>query len=266
MKLTAFILAACSVISASQIASAGEAKDKVLAKIGKITITESQLTREMDALKSLVPAGKQEELRPKILDRLIDQVVMYEAAKKDGITKTADFKQKMKDMERGVASTMLAEKVLAEKITDESVAKHYEEIKDKFAQNKVKARHILVEDADTAAKLIKQLDSGADFAKLAQANSTGPSAGNGGDLGWFSAGEMVPEFSKAAFALKKGEFTSAPVETQFGFHVILAEDKKEGEHIPFDQVKQIVRQDLTKASLEAFIDAEREKANIKMMN
>lgn len=266
MKRTALILAALAALNLSQVSFAEESKDKVIAKVGKINIMQSQLDREMEALKSLVAADKQDELRPKILDRLIDQVVMYEAAKKDGVTKSAEFKQKMQDMERGVASTMLAEKVLAEKITDESVKAHYESIKDKFAQNKVKARHILVEDAQTAEKLIKQLEAGADFSKLAQANSTGPSAGNGGDLGWFNAGEMVPEFSKAAFALKKGEFTKAPVETQFGFHVILVEDKNDGEVIPFEQVQQIVRQDLTKTSLEAFIDAERKKANIKLMN
>lgn len=262
MKQTAFILAAFTALTLSHTALA---EDKVIAKVGKVKIMHSQLDREMEALKNLVPADQQDTIKPKVLDRIIDQIVMYNAAQKDGITKSADFKQKMEDMERGVAATMLAEKVLKEKITDKTVKAHYESIKDKFAQNKVRARHILVEDTKTAEKLIKQLEAGADFAELAQANSTGPSAGNGGDLGWFNAGEMVPEFSKAAFALKKGEFTKEPVKTQFGFHVIFVEDKKEGEVLPFDQVKEIVRQDLTKQSLEAFIEEKRKAAQIKII-
>lgn len=138
-------------------------------------------------------------------------------------------------------------------VTDDEIAKYYAANKDALQDpEQIHARHILVavKDSDSDAakkkarerieKIYKEAKAGADFAKLAKDNSDGPSAANGGDLGWFGKGAMVPEFEKAAFALKKGE-VSEPVKTQFGWHVIKVEDKKEGTTKTLEEAKDEIK-------------------------
>ena len=104
------------------------------------------------------------------------------------------------------------------------------------------ARHILVKTKEEADAIIKQLDGGAKFEDIAKEKSTDPGSGaQGGDLGWFSAGQMVPEFEKAAFALEPGKYTKEPVQSQFGFHIILLEDKRAKQPPAFEQVKEQFR-------------------------
>ena len=110
---------------------------------------------------------------------------------------------------------------------DEVKARYDEEIKKLPPQEEVHARHILVKTEAEAKDIIKQLDAGKDFAELAKEKSTDPNKSEGGDLGYFAKGRMVKEFEDAAFALKKGEYTKTPVKTQFGYHVIKVEDKRD---------------------------------------
>ncbi|MDH5619935.1 MAG: peptidylprolyl isomerase [Gammaproteobacteria bacterium] len=116
-----------------------------------------------------------------------------------------------------------------------------------------KARHILVETQSAATDLIAQLEGGADFAELATTNSTGPSGPSGGDLGWFSPDRMVPEFSTAVQALANGEFTKAPVQTQYGWHVILREDSRESPPPPFESVTDALKQQVENEKLRDYI-------------
>ena len=109
------------------------------------------------------------------------------------------------------------------------------------AKNEVRARHILVKTEDEAKAIIKKLEGGAKFEDLAKENSTDGSAAQGGDLGYFGEGMMVPEFEKAAFALDVGAFTKEPVKSQFGYHIIKLEDKRQQQPPAFDQVKDQVR-------------------------
>jgi parvulin-like peptidyl-prolyl isomerase len=129
-------------------------------------------------------------------------------------------------------------------ISDSEAKEFYEKNKDKFMQKEtVHARHILVPDEKTAKEIIDQLkglkgnELKMKFIELAKAKSTGPSAPKGGDLGNFAKGQMVPEFSKAVWALEKGQITLKPVKTQFGYHIILLEDKIEAQTVPYDKVK-----------------------------
>jgi peptidyl-prolyl cis-trans isomerase C len=118
-----------------------------------------------------------------------------------------------------------------------------------------KARHILVETQATAIELIGQLDDGADFAKLAEENSTGPSGPSGGDLGWFSPNQMVAPFSDAVARLKNGSYTKAPVQTDFGWHVILREDSRNNEPPPLDSVRDAVKQNVEQQKFQAFLES-----------
>ena len=133
----------------------------------------------------------------------------------------------------------LVEKGVVDKVTDAEVRARYDqEIANTPPVNEVHARHILVKTKEEAEAIIKQLDGGADFEKLANEQTSDPSGkSSGGDLGWFGPGQMVPEFDKAAFALEVGKYTKEPVQTQFGWHVIKVEDKRAKQPPAFDEVK-----------------------------
>ncbi len=125
------------------------------------------------------------------------------------------------------------------------------------------ARHILVKTQAQAEDIIKQLNKGADFAKLAVKDSIDPGAKNGGELGWFSQTEMVPAFANAAFALKPGQYTKTPVQTQFGWHVILCEGKRTAPTpVLDDTLKQQISQSLADAAIKATIADARSKVKI----
>ena len=117
-----------------------------------------------------------------------------------------------------------------------------------------KARHILVETQAAATDLIAQLDDGADFAELAQANSTGPTGPNGGDLGWFSPDQMVKEFSDAVAAMSDGAHTSEPVQTQFGWHVILREESRANQPPTLDSVRDVLKQGVEQTKLQEYLE------------
>ena len=116
-----------------------------------------------------------------------------------------------------------------------------------------KASHILVETQGKAVDLIAQLEGGADFAELAKENSTGPSGPSGGDLGWFPPDRMVAEFSEAVQALADGAYTQVPVQTQFGWHVILREDSRESTPPPFDSIRDVLKQNVEGQKLQEFL-------------
>jgi len=117
-----------------------------------------------------------------------------------------------------------------------------------------KARHILVETQAAATELITQLDGGADFAELAQANSTGPTGPNGGDLGWFSPDQMVRPFSDAVGALADGAHTSEPVQTQFGWHVILREESRENQPPTLESVRDVLKQRVEQTKFQGYVE------------
>jgi peptidyl-prolyl cis-trans isomerase C len=124
-----------------------------------------------------------------------------------------------------------------------------------------KARHILVDTQAAAADLITQLDDGADFAELAKEHSTGPTGPNGGDLGWFAPDQMVQPFSQAVAALEDGAHTAEPVQTQFGWHVILREDSRENQPPTLESVRDAIVQRVEQAKFAAYLETLRAEYN-----
>ena len=118
---------------------------------------------------------------------------------------------------------------------------------------------------EAAREVIGLLDGGADFAELAKERSTGPSGPKGGDLGYFSAGQMVPEFSQAAAALEPGSYTKEPVKTQFGWHVIKLEDRRIAAPPPFEEIEQQLREQVARETLKVVLDGLREDADIEIV-
>jgi peptidyl-prolyl cis-trans isomerase C len=152
-------------------------------------------------------------------------------------------------------------------VTDAAVQAEYnKDYAGKPGPAQVDARHILVKTQAQAQAIIDQLNKGADFATLAKADSIDPGASNGGELGWFSQDQMVPAFANAAFALKPGEYTKTPVQSQFGWHVILCEGKRTAPAPALADVQQTIRQNLADAAIKATLAAARSKVKIEIYN
>ncbi len=176
---------------------------------------------------------------------LVEKVLFSELAKKEGIHHSPEFKRNMEKIGNELAVNMWMKKQMDNAVVSDSEAKaFYDKNKDKFIMPEtVHARHILVKSEKEAKGIIKQLKGlkgdklKAKFIELAKSKSTGPSGPKGGDLGFFKKGQMVPEFSKAVWALKPSEVTTKPVKTQFGYHVIYLEEKKASQAVPYETVK-----------------------------
>lgn len=199
------------------------------------------------AVSTLAPALEQVPAaqRPAVvLDLLIDMELLAEAAEKEGLEDDPALERRLSYYRAQTLRDLYMEKIVASKITDEAVKARYDEEVSKLEPvTEVNARHILVEDEETAKKLIAELDNGADFAKLAEENSTDPgSASRGGSLGFFGPGQMVPPFEQAAMALEPGEYTKEPVKSRFGYHIIQVDETRERPVPTLEQVGGQIRQ------------------------
>jgi len=180
-----------------------------------------------------------------VKQRLIENELFKEQAQKDKIEDTPEFKELLSKVKAKLAVNVWMKKQLDKTVVSDSEAKaFYDKNIDKFKKPEtMHARHILVKDEKTANEIIKELKPlkgdklKEKFIELAKAKSVGPTGKKGGDLGTFAKGQMVPEFSKAAWALNVGEITTKPVKTQFGYHVIYLEGKNNSETIPYSDVK-----------------------------
>ncbi len=188
----------------------------------------------------LAPAEKK-----MVIDRLVEKVLFTELAAQEGIDKKPEFKRNMEKIKDELLVNMWMKAQMDNAIVSDSEAKaFYEKNAAKFMEKaSMHARHILVETEQDAQDIINTLKSlkgevlKAKFIELAKAKSTGPSSKDGGDLGTFAKGQMVPEFSKAVWALENGQITTTPVKTQFGYHVIYLETKTAEKPTPYENVK-----------------------------
>ena len=207
-----------------------------------------------------------EQVKPEVLNQIINEKLIEEAIVKAKIDESAEYKKRLEVLKLQLQRQVFLEEQIKDKIGDKQVRAEYE----KFAkQNKgkaeINARHILVPSEEEAKQVIKDLDGGADFAELAKRRSSDPSSQRGGDLGYFLKEEMVPEFSKEAFSLKTGTYSKAPVKTQFGYHVIKVENKREREVPKYEQVAEPIRQQLGNQALQQMIEGLRAKADVKIL-
>ncbi len=215
------------------------------------------------------------EQQKQLVDRLIERELLIDVAKKNNIENDKEYKKALENFKKDLMIKVWMDKVYKRTLVSDSEAnKFYQDNKDKFKQPEmVHARHILVKSEEEAKKIIDELkkykgeELKKKFIELAKAKSTGPSGKNGGDLGFFSKGQMVKPFEDAVFAMKKGEVSSKPVKTQFGYHVIYLEDKKEAGVTPFEKVKDKIinqlRQDRFRKAIDAALKKAKEAAKIE---
>lgn len=204
-----------------------------------------------------------EAVYPSLLTRAIDSKLVTLEGRRAGFSKDPEVKKRLLDVEDQIISEIFLTKTIGSQVTEEALQKIYSETKSEMASgDQIKARHILLDSEEKAMEIIKKLQAGAEFAKLASEYSTGPSAASGGDLGWFGEGQMVPEFSKAAFALNPGDIVTKPVKTQFGWHIILVEDRKVSAPPSFDEAKEQLASTMSQKLLKELIETLRTKAKI----
>ena len=203
-----------------------------------------------------VPPEKQAQFREQVLKQLIGRELAYGDAKKTGVLKSSEYKTEYKkvveNIKKELAIQVWQKQQLDKiKVSTKEAKDYYNANKEEFNQKEsVHARHILVKTEDEAKKIIAELKSLSGnqlkdrFIALAKKKSTGPSGPKGGDLGYFAKGQMVPAFNDKVFSMKKGTITKTPVKTQFGYHVIYLEDKKESQLRSFEEVKGFIEQRL----------------------
>jgi len=209
-----------------------------------------------------LPPQLQQQAQPQqifgiLLNQLIQQKAVQIAAYKEGVDKKPDVKERMDAAaNNALQNAYLAEKVTPQ-VTDAAMQSYYQANYAKAKpEEEVHARHILVPTEDQAKDVIKQLDHGADFAKLAAKLSTdkGSAGANGGDLGWFKKGDMLPAFSDAAFKMKANQITQTPIKTQYGWHVIQVLGTREAPVPSFDSVKGEIRQKLIQQDVRTVVE------------
>lgn len=262
MKSISLILASLFFATATSLVSAADA-NKVIATINGTNITEGTLLRYADQ-RGLPPEMPKEQQRNILIEELINRELIYQNAVSIGVDKTPAIQEEV-DYQRIniIASSMLNRSSDRFAVSDADLKKEFEARKEELGGKEFKARHILLETEADAKAVIAALDKGADFAKLAGEKSKGPSAVSGGDLGWFQPAQMVKPFSEAAAKLKKGKYTTAPVQTQFGWHVILLEDTRAVNPPKFEDIKEQIRVGLQNKMIEDYIGKLRKAAKIE---
>jgi peptidyl-prolyl cis-trans isomerase C len=243
-----------------------EDANPVLAKVNGSDIRQSDMALAQEelgpSLDKMDPATKQENL----LAFLIDMKIVSQAAEDKKVENNDDFKKRLAfARNRLLMDSLLATEGKAA-TTDEAMKKVYDDAAKQIAsEQEVHARHILVETEDEAKAIKAELDKGADFAELAKKKSKDPGASDGGDLGFFTKDQMVPEFSAVAFALEPGKI-SDPVKSQFGWHIIKVEEKRNRKAPDFEQVKAQIETYVTRKAQADYVAKLREGAKIERLD
>ena len=238
--------------------------DRVVAVVNghEIKVSEVEMAAE-DMLPQLpdIPA----KLRyPYIVEYLVERHLLAQAAVKEGVADSEEYKRRLALYQAKALRDAYFAQSIVPTVTDEETRKAYDTESAKVQQTeRVRARHILVNTEQEAKQVLDRLNKGEKFEDLAKQYSLDGSKEFGGDLGYFTAPEMVPEFSKAAFALQPGE-VSPPVKTDFGWHIIKVEDRKMGGAQPYDQVKDALRNILLRKKTQEKILSLRLQSNVEL--
>jgi peptidyl-prolyl cis-trans isomerase C len=243
--------------------------DPVVARVNGTSLHRSEVINGMRGLPPQVQQQQPaEKLYAYVLDNLIATTMLSQAAHKAKVQDEPDVKRRLAMLEDQVIAQSYVEKLVEKSATDTALKARYDKfVKEAPPREEVHARHILLANEADAKAVIEELKKGGDFAKLAQEKSTDPAGKtSGGDLGYFTKEEMVPEFADTAFKLKPGEITQAPVHTQFGWHVIKVEDRRAAKPPTFDQLKPQLVRDVGREVFEKKLNELKTVAKIEVFN
>jgi peptidyl-prolyl cis-trans isomerase C len=259
-------LASFSPVLAQDADEALKGEDTVIAVVNGYQIRASEVRMAFDDVVGQLPNLPTKLRYPFVVEFLVERHLLAQLANKDGLAETDDYKRRLAAYQAKALRDSYLAQTISPTITEDEIKKVYEEEAKKLTETeRIRARHILVASEKEANAVIEKLNGGAAFADMAKQFSLDGSKDYGGDLGYFTAPEMVPEFSKAAFALEKGKFT-APVKTDFGWHIIKLEDRKMGAAQPFDQVKTAIRNVLVRQKVQDKLASLRDVAKVEILD
>jgi len=243
------------------------AGDPVVARVNGTEIHRTEVTAAIATLPEQYRQLPADMLFASILGQMIDRQLLSTAAEQAKLGDDAEVKKRLAQARDRVLQEVYLTREVEKGLTDERLKAQYQKmLKDQPAGEEVHARHILVDSEDKAKALIAKLEKGESFEELAKANSTGPSANNGGDLGYFSKEQMVPEFADAAFAMKPGEVSKVPVKTQFGWHIIKVEDRRTTPPPKFEDTREELRKQVAQELVTDLIAKLRKGAKVEQFN
>ncbi|NML75929.1 peptidylprolyl isomerase [Rhizobium sp. S-51] len=267
LRFHKFALAACVAFIGLQGQVVAQDADAVVAKVGKLEITQSELDLAIANLDPQLAQLPDEQKKVAALSGAIDVKLLAGNADGEGLKDDAEFKKRMAFIADRELHNLYFKKHVVDAVTEDEVKARYEkEIAALPKQEEVRARHILVKTEEEAKAIIADLDAGKDFVELAKEKSTDPNKSEGGDLGYFTKGRMVPEFEEAAFAMEKGSYSKVPTKTQFGFHVIKVEDKRDAAPPAYEQVGQQIRQLVMRDKYLAIIEKAKAEQKVEILD
>lgn len=248
-------------------ASAPAAADPVVATVNGEPIHASDVQDAMAALPAEYRNLPPTMLYPMLLDQLVDRKALVLMARKEGLDKNPMVARLMEHAADTALQNALLSRDVGPKVTEAKVKERYDTtLANKPGEEEVHAAHILVSSKEQAEKIIGELKGGADFAALAKKYSTDPGAAQGGDLGWFKKGDMLPAFADAAFAMKPGEISQTPVHTQYGWHVIKVEGRRQAPPPSFEQARSQIRQEMIQHDVREEVAQARQGLTIQRFN
>jgi peptidyl-prolyl cis-trans isomerase C len=270
MAALLFIAPAVSGCSKNSSNSSSEApasaSDPVIARVNGVDITQGDLALAEEDVGSEMQAVSPEAKREQLISYLADIIMVTQAADKKNLADNPDFKRRLAFLRNKLLMGYELQQEAKTAVTDEALHQTYDEaVKSMAGQEEVRARHVLVESEDEAKALLEQLKNGADFATLAKEKSKDPGAAEGGDLGYFTKDQMVPEFADVAFKMYPGQLSN-PVKTQFGWHVIKVEDRRTKQPPEFDKVKDQIEAFLARKAQTDFITKLRQSAKVDRLD
>lgn len=259
-----FVLPAASGCSKNSSSEApASTSDPVIARVNGVDIKQSDLALAEEDVGADMQAASPEAKREHLISYLADIIMVTQAADKKNLADNPDFKRRLAFLRSKLLMGYELQQEAKTALTDEALKQTYDEaVKSMSGQEEVRARHILVEGEDEAKAILEQLKGGADFAKLAKEKSKDPGAAEGGDLGYFTKDQMVPEFADVAFKMYPGQLSN-PVKTQFGWHVIKVEDKRIKQPPEFEKVKDQIEAYLARKAQADFIAKLRQSAKVE---
>ncbi|KAA2214548.1 peptidylprolyl isomerase [Teichococcus oryzae] len=249
-------------------ANPAPAENPVVARVNGEEIRLADVQAAVQSLPPELRGAPGPMLFPLVVDQLVAQKAIVSAARAEKLDQDPVVKEAMRRAEEEQLQQALLRRAVAPALTDEALRKRYDtEIAGKPGEEEVHARHILVKTEEEArAALAEARKPKADFAAIAKQRSTGPGTEQGGDLGFFKRGDMVPEFAEAAFALKAGEISAAPVKTAFGWHVIKVEERRSAPVPTFEEAQGQLRQAAFEEAVNEAVEKYQATARIERFN
>lgn len=251
----------------AQIQPVNPASDPVVARVDGTPILLSEVEEAARGLPEQFRAMPPMMLFPLLIDQMISQRVLADAARKANMQNSPEVRARVRQAEEEALQQAFLAREIGPLMTEEALRARYQrDIASQPAEAQVRARHILVQTETDAKGAITALQGGADFAALAKERSRGPGAAEGGDLGFFKKEEMPETFAEAAFALQPGQITTTPVRTQFGWHVIKVEERREEPRPSFEEAEEGIRRSVIEEAATGVVDRLRAAATVQRFN